>query len=172
MLNQKLKNITTFIFDVDGVLTDGTVTCFASGEQVRTFLVKDGYAIEKAIQAGFNVCIITGGFQEGVKKRLEFLGIKNIYTNVKNKVEVFEAYIKENSLQSDEILYMGDDIPDYEVMNLCGIGACPADAADDIIKISDFVSTKCGGKGAVREIIEKTLKLQNKWPLLNNNANG
>lgn len=172
MISEKLQNINTFILDVDGVLTDGTVLSLASGEQARTFLVKDGYAIETALKAGFNICIITGGFQEGVRKRLEFLGIKDIFMNVKNKIEIFNTYLKSKSIKTEQILYMGDDLPDYEVMKLCGVSSCPKDAADDILAISDFISKKKGGKGAVREIIELTLKSQNKWPLLGNKANG
>lgn len=171
MFSEKLKTINTFVLDVDGVLTDGSVLCLASGEQVRTFLVKDGYAIEKALQAGYKVCIITGGFQEGVRKRLEFLGVTDIFMNVKNKVAIFEKYLLDNNLTPDAVLYMGDDLPDYDVMALCGLATCPADAADDIKEISDYISTKDGGKGAVRDIIEKILKIQNKWPVLGNNAN-
>jgi 3-deoxy-D-manno-octulosonate 8-phosphate phosphatase (KDO 8-P phosphatase) len=172
MFSEKLKSIDTFVLDVDGVLTDGSVLALASGEQVRTFLVKDGYAIEKALAASFNVCIITGGFQEGVKKRLEFLGITDIFMGVKNKVEVFYKYLNDNNITSENTLYMGDDLPDYDVMMLCGLRACPSDAAADILAISDYVSPKAGGKGAVRDVLEATLKAQNKWPVQNVQANG
>jgi len=172
MVSEKWGKINTFILDVDGVLSDGTVLCLASGEQVRTFLIKDGYAIEKALGAGYNICIITGGFQEGVRKRLEFLGIKDIFMNVKNKMEIFDQYIKNKGIEPENILYMGDDLPDYEVMSSCGLATCPADAAEDIKEICDYISSHGGGKGAVRDVIEKTLKLHHKWPLLGNKANG
>lgn len=168
----EFSKITTFVFDVDGVLTDGKVICYESGEQVRTFLVKDGFAIEKAILSGYNVAIISGGAQEGVRKRLEFLGIKDIFLGVKNKIEVLNTYVQKHKLQFNNILYMGDDLPDYDVLKLCGIASCPSDASEDIIDICDFVSSKAGGQGAVREIIELVLKSQNKWVITNNKANG
>lgn len=172
MISEKWEHINTFILDVDGVLTDGSVLCLASGEQARTFLVKDGYAIEKALAQGYHICIITGGFQEGVRKRLEFLGIRDIFMNVKNKIEVFEKFIKDKNINPEQILYMGDDLPDYDVMSRCGLATCPADAAEDIKGISDYISHKEGGKGAVRDVIEKTMKLHHKWPIIGNNANG
>lgn len=172
MSSDKWGKINTFILDVDGVLADGTVLALASGEQVRTFFVRDGFAIEKALSAGYHVCIITGGFQDGVRKRLEFLGIKHIFMNVQNKIEVYNQFLRDNNLNAENVLYMGDDLPDYEVMALSGLATCPNDAADDIKAISDYISEKDGGKGAVRDVIEKTLKLHNKWPLIGNMANG
>ncbi|HTF81058.1 MAG TPA: HAD family hydrolase [Cytophagales bacterium] len=172
MVSEKWAKINTFVLDVDGVLTDGSVLCLASGEQVRTFLVKDGFAIEKALSAGYHVCVITGGFQEGVRKRLEFLGVKDIFMNVRNKPEVFEKYLIDQNIDPENVLYMGDDLPDYEVMSLCGLAACPSDAVEDIKVICHYISDRAGGKGAVRDVIEKTLKLQRKWPLLGNKANG
>ncbi len=167
-----LTEISVFIFDVDGVLTDGRVVCYESGEQVRTFLVKDGYAIEKALQLGFRVAIISGGAQEGVRKRLEFLGIKDVFLGVKNKVDVLNSYVKKHNLAFKNILYMGDDLPDFEVLTLCGVATCPADASEEIKHISNYISTKNGGNGAVREVIELVLKSQNKWSITNNRANG
>ena len=166
-----MKNITTFVFDVDGVLTDGHVIALASGEQARTFLVKDGYAIEQAIKAGYRVVIISGGFQEGVRKRLEFLGISDIFLNVKLKLPILEKYLSENKITPEEVLYMGDDIPDIDPMNFAGIGACPADAAEDVLAISKYISAKAGGKGAVREVIEKVMKVQNTWLVKNRPSN-
>lgn len=165
-------NITTLIFDVDGVLSDGTVIAYADGEQPRSFYVKDGYAVEKAVQNGFNVAIISGGFQEGVQKRLSFLGVKNIFLGVKDKIAVFEKYLADNNIKSSQVLYMGDDLPDYDVMKLVGIATCPADATQDIIDISHFISSKEGGKGAVREVIELVMRSQNKWVISKNLANG
>jgi len=157
------SKITTFIFDVDGVLTDGMVHAFADGEFARVFNIKDGYAIEKALKAGYHVCIISGGFEKGVQKRLEFLHIPHIYLGIKNKVEVFEKYLFENNILPHQVLYMGDDLPDMEVMQLSGIATCPADAALDILAIAHYISPKAGGKGAVRDVIEQTMKSQDTW---------
>lgn len=166
------SKITTLIFDVDGVLSDGTVIAYADGEQPRSFLVKDGYAVEKAVQKGFHVAIISGGFQEGVRKRLEFLGVKHIFLGVKDKIAVYNNFLAENNIESSQVLYMGDDLPDYDVMKLVGIASCPADATQEIIDISHYVSPKDGGKGAVRDVIEKVMRSQNKWVISNNHANG
>lgn len=166
------SKITTLIFDVDGVLSDGTVIAYADGEQPRSFLVKDGYAVEKAVQKGFHVAIISGGFQEGVRKRLEFLGVKHIFLGVKDKIAVYNNFLAENNIESSQVLYMGDDLPDYDVMKLVGIATCPADATQEIIDISHYVSPKDGGKGAVRDVIEKVMRSQNKWVISNNHANG
>ncbi|MEY3451195.1 MAG: hypothetical protein RL711_1021 [Bacteroidota bacterium] len=164
--------ITTFIFDVDGVLSDGTVIAYADGEQPRSFLVKDGYAVEKAVQKGYHVAIISGGFQEGVRKRLAFLGVQHIFLGIKDKIAVFHQFLADNQIQAEEVLYMGDDLPDYDVMQLCGIATCPADATQEIIDISQYVSPKEGGKGAVRDVIEKVMRSQDKWVISNNHANG
>lgn len=166
------SKITTLIFDVDGVLSDGTIIAYADGEQPRSFLVKDGYAVEKAVQKGFHVAIISGGFQEGVRKRLEFLGVKHIFLGVKDKIAVYNNFLAENNIESSQVLYMGDDLPDYDVMKLVGIATCPADATQEIIEISHYVSPKDGGKGAVRDVIEKVMRSQNKWVISNNHANG
>ncbi len=155
--------ITTFIFDVDGVLTDGSVISFASGEHARNFYIKDGYAIEKALQAGYNVIIISGGFEEGVKNRLIFLGVRDIFLGVKDKIRLFNTYSAENHLDKSAILYMGDDIPDYKMLKLVGLPTCPADAAQDIKEICSYISPFAGGRGAVRDVIEKVMKAQGKW---------
>ena len=157
------SKITTFILDADGVLTDGMVHAFNDGEFARAFNIKDGYAIEKALKAGYHVCIISGGFEKGVQKRLEFLHIPHIYLGIKNKVEIFEKYLFENNILPHQVLYMGDDLPDLEVMQLSGIATCPADAAIDILAIAHYVSPKTGGKGAVRDVIEQTMKTQDTW---------
>lgn len=164
-MEQSLTKITTFVFDVDGVLTDGTVLALADGEQVRSFNIKDGWAINKAMQLGFNVAIISAGkMNVGVQKRLEYLGIKDIYLGVGTKIDVFNEYVSSKSIDTSEILYMGDDYPDYDVLKVVGLPTCPKDAVKDIQKICQYVSTKKGGKGAVRDVIEKTIRAQNKWP--------
>jgi len=170
-LTSKLNQITTFIFDVDGVLTDGTVLALESGEQARTFLVKDGFAVEKAVKLGYHVAIISGGNQIGVRKRLEFLGVKELFLGVKDKVKIYQEYLEKHQLSAENVLYMGDDLPDYDIMKLVGLATCPSDATEEIKAISHYISDFGGGKGAVREIIEKVLKLQNNWPLSAQKAN-
>ncbi len=158
-----LAEITTFIFDVDGVLTDGTITVTSEGEMLRTMSIKDGFALKTAVDAGFNVCIISGGSNEGVRKRLEGLGIEDIYLGVHNKIEQLNVYLKQYTIKTSQILYMGDDIPDYPVMKLVGLPCCPQDAVAEIKGISKYISHKSGGKGAVRDVIEQVLKVRDKW---------
>ncbi|MDO7135749.1 KdsC family phosphatase [Algibacter lectus] len=158
-----LEHITTFVFDVDGVLTDGTVSVLTSGEMLRTMNVKDGYAIRSAVDKGYNLCIISGGKNDGVRIRLEGLGIKDIYLGAKNKIEQLDDYLTTNDIKSENVLYMGDDIPDYPVMKGIGLPCCPQDAVPEIKSISKYISHKKGGKGAVRDVIEQVLKVQGKW---------
>ncbi|GAL89662.1 KdsC family phosphatase [Jejuia pallidilutea] len=158
-----LNQITTFIFDVDGVLTDGTVHITASGDMLRSMSIKDGYAIKTAIDKGYNVCIISGGSNEGVRIRLEGLGVKDIYLGAHNKIEQLDHYFSKKNIRSENALYMGDDIPDFPVMKGIGLPCCPQDAVPEIKAISKYVSHKKGGKGAVRDVIEQVLKVQGKW---------
>ncbi|MEL0650889.1 MULTISPECIES: KdsC family phosphatase [unclassified Algibacter] len=158
-----LEHITTFVFDVDGVLTDGTVSVLTNGEMLRTMNVKDGYAIRSAVDKGYNLCIISGGKNDGVRIRLEGLGIKDIYLGAKNKIEQLDDYLTANDIKSENVLYMGDDIPDYPVMKGIGLPCCPQDAVPEIKSISKYISHKKGGKGAVRDVIEQVLKVQGKW---------
>ncbi|MCO6500089.1 MAG: HAD hydrolase family protein [Vicingus serpentipes] len=158
-----LPNINSFIFDVDGVLTDGSVTIMPDGEQVRQMNIKDGYALQYAIKKGYNIAIISGGSSESVRTRLNGLGIKDIYLKVADKVAVFEDYILEKDIQPENILYMGDDIPDYDVMQKCGVATCPKNAAIEIKNISDYISDKNGGEGCVRDIIEQVLRCNGDW---------
>lgn len=165
-LTERFKRIKTMIFDVDGVLTDGSVNCLASGEMYRTFNIRDGYGIEQAIKAGFKIAIISAGNQEGVRKRLEFLKVKDIFMGgpTDQKINVFLGYMTRDSLQEDEILYMGDDLPDHEILSRPAVlSCCPADAADEIQAVCDYISPKVGGRGAVREVIEQVMKAQGKW---------
>jgi 3-deoxy-D-manno-octulosonate 8-phosphate phosphatase (KDO 8-P phosphatase) len=163
IIHTDFTRINTFVFDVDGVLTDGILYCFADGEQVRAFNIKDGFAIKHAISQGYNIAIISGKNEPGVRKRLKQLGIKSIFLGVEDKPDVFEDYLYMQGIHPASVAYMGDDMPDYEVMQRCGLRACPADAADDIKEIANFISTKDGGKGAVRELIEKIMKAQDTW---------
>jgi len=158
-----LNTITTLIFDVDGVLTDGTVTVTTSGEMLRRMSIKDGYAIKTAVDNGYNVCIISGGSNEGVRLRLKGLGVTDIFLGVHNKVEQLNLYLNKNNIDIKSALYMGDDIPDLQVMQLVGLPCCPQDAAIEIKAASLYISHKNGGKGAVRDVIEQVMKVQDKW---------
>ena len=158
-----MNDITTFIFDVDGVLTDGSVFVNTNGEMLRTMNIRDGYALKAAIETGYNVCIISGGSNEGVRVRLRNLGITDIHLGTPDKVETFDEYIDINQIKQEQVLYMGDDIPDYHVMKIVGLPSCPQDACPEIKGISKYISHKNGGKGAVRDVIEQVMKVQGKW---------
>ena len=163
-----LSNITTLIFDVDGVLTDGTILVTSNGDMYRKMHTKDGYVLQHAIDCGFHICIISGGNNEGVRKRLNGLGIKDVFLGVHHKMETLETYLQKKGVKMESVLYMGDDIPDLQVMQKVGLACCPQDAVQEIKKISHYVSHKKGGKGCVRDVIEQVLKVQNKW--LNNDT--
>lgn len=160
-----LNHITTFIFDVDGVLTDSNVLVTTTGELLRTMNIKDGFALKFAVSAGYNIAIISAGTNDGVKLRLEGLGIKDVYLGAHDKLSQFKAYLKSNNIKEENILYMGDDIADYPVMKIVGLPSCPQDAVPEIKSISKYISHKEGGKGAVRDVIEQVLKVQGKWAL-------
>lgn len=163
MFLEKLKSIKAFIFDVDGVLTDGIVHVTEAGEQLRQFNIKDGYALQLAVKRGYKIAIITGGRSAGVMLRLKGLGITDVFMQVDSKVEVYSQFLADNQLIADDVVYMGDDIPDLPVMKLVGLPVCPHDAAEEIKSISTYISPINGGKGCVRDIIEKVLKIQSKW---------
>ena len=165
MANYKelLKNITTFIFDYDGVLTEGIVMLTEAGEPLRSANVRDGYALQLAVKKGYRIAVISGGKSPSMMHRLTSLGIKDVFLGVEHKIGVFEKYLEDNNLTADEVVYMGDDIPDFQVMKQAAVPACPADAAEEIRAISKYISHYNGGKGCVRDIIEQVLKLQNKW---------
>lgn len=163
---QLLPKITTFIFDVDGVLTNGMLTIMPSGELVRHMNVKDGYAMKTALSNGYRVCIISGGTNEGVRNRLNALGIEDIYLGAHNKIEQYQELVKKYNLHPENVLYMGDDVPDYPVMKIVGLPACPNDAVPEIKKVAKYISNKKGGEGCVRDVIEQVMRVQEKW---NNN---
>ncbi|HMR15979.1 MAG TPA: HAD hydrolase family protein [Mariniflexile sp.] len=160
-----LNHITTFIFDVDGVLTNANVLVTTSGELLRTMSVKDGFALKFAVNAGYNIAIISAGTNDGVKLRLEGLGIHDVYLGAHDKLTTFKAYLKAKNIKQENILYMGDDIADYPVMKVVGLPSCSQDAVPEIKSISKYISHKKGGKGAVRDVIEQVLKVQGKWAL-------
>ncbi|MGJ8745740.1 KdsC family phosphatase [Polaribacter sp.] len=160
---QLLANITTLIFDVDGVLTNGMVTIMPDGELIRTMNIKDGYALKTAVDQGLNVCIISGGTNEGVGKRLANLGIKDIYLGAHDKIKQYHELVQKYNLQPENVLYMGDDIPDFPVMKLVGFPCCPNDAVPEIKNASKYISNIKGGEGCVRDVIEQILRVQGKW---------
>lgn len=158
-----LEHITTFIFDVDGVLTDGFVSITSEGDLLRQMHVRDGFAIKYAINAGYNFAIISAGTNEGVKIRLEGLGIKTVYLGAHQKMNPFKEFIESNNINAENVLYMGDDIPDHPVMKVVGLPCCPQDAVPEIKSVAKYISHKKGGEGAVRDVIEQVLKVQGKW---------
>ncbi|UYZ61704.1 KdsC family phosphatase [Hymenobacter weizhouensis] len=158
-----LAVISAFIFDVDGVLTDGTLLALNSGEQARAFHIRDGYAIRHALRQGYRVAVISGREEEGVRKRLESLDVRDIFLGVDDKMKIFNTYINTYRLDPAHIAYMGDDVPDVEVMRRCAVAACPADAAADVRAISNYAAALPGGHGAARELIEAVLRHQQKW---------
>lgn len=158
-----LQYIKAFIFDVDGVLTDGTVIVNTDGEMLRNMNIKDGFALKMANDKGYHVCIISGGSNEGVRKRLEGLGIHEVHLGTTFKMETLKEFFRSNGLAPENVLYMGDDLPDYSVMLEVGLPCCPQDAVPEIKHISKYISHKKGGKGCVRDVIEQVLKVQGKW---------
>lgn len=163
MINYDLKKIRAVVFDVDGVLSAETITLHPSGEPMRTVNIKDGYAIQLACKMGLTVAIITGGYNESTRKRYEGLGLTDIYMKCAVKIETYRMLLEKYGLKDEEVMYMGDDIPDYEVMRQCGCPVCPADACPDIKAISIYVSERKGGYGCGRDVIEQVLRAQGKW---------
>ncbi len=161
----KLKHITTFIFDVDGVLTDGKVLLIPGHDPVRNMYTKDGFALQLAVKKGYRVAIITGGRSEAVRESLERLGIQDIFMRQYDKLACYKEYMYSQQLNEENILFMGDDLPDWEVMKRVGVAACPLDAATEIKEISLYTSDKKGGEGCVRDIIEQVLRVRGDWEI-------
>ena len=157
------KPIKLFVLDVDGVLTDGTVLVLNDGQLARRMNIKDGYVLQLAVKKGYQILVISGGNADAVKSRLEKLGVVNVFMNVTNKKEVLLQYVTQHGLAWPEVLYMGDDIPDYATMQMAGVACCPADAVPEIKAISHYISPINGGEGCVRDIIEKVMKLNGHW---------
>ena len=157
------KKVTTFIFDIDGVLTDGTVLVLRDGLQARQMHVKDGFGLQMAIKNGYRVFIISGGISEESKKRLEYLGLKDIYLGIADKTKFINDLLNDNSIKWEEVLYMGDDLPDIPIMKKVGLSCCPADAVNEVKSIVKYISPINGGWGCVRDVIEKVLKVNGHW---------
>ena len=164
MILREFQRIKVVVLDVDGVLTDGRVLVTESGEQLRMFHVRDGYAMQEAIKARIQIWVISGGQSIGVEKRLRGLGIEHIFLGVADKKNLLQELMRNFDVDADVVMYVGDDMPDLDAMQLVGLPACPSDAAEEIKAISRYMSPGKGGAGAVRDILEKVLKIQGKWP--------
>jgi 3-deoxy-D-manno-octulosonate 8-phosphate phosphatase (KDO 8-P phosphatase) len=162
-LLENLQKIICFVFDVDGVLTNGEVIVMPNGLLVRKMNIKDGYAIQLAIKKGYPVWVISGGNSSEVEERLNLLGVKEVHMKVKDKSALLKELSLLNNIPLDQMLFMGDDMPDLEAMKMVGVAACPNDAAVDIKQIANYISTINGGAGCARDVIEKVLKLNNQW---------
>ena len=163
MINYDLKKIRALFFDVDGVLSAETIAMHPNGEPMRTVNIKDGYALQHAVKCGLKIAIITGGKTESIRMRYEGLGIQDVFLGVSVKIKKYQELKEAYCLKDDEILYMGDDVPDYEVMKECGLPSCPRDAATEIKEISTYISHRKGGRGCVRDVVEQVLKAQGLW---------
>ena len=164
---QYFNAIKAFVFDVDGVMTDGQVHVLETGEHYRSFFIRDGYAIEKAREAEFTLCVISGGTHLGVQKRLENLRFQHIYMGLggQDKLSTYLSWLEKIRISEEHVLYMGDDIPDLKILKRPKLlSTCPADAIPEIKSVVKYVSPFKGGQGAVRDVIEKVMKLQGKWP--------
>ena len=158
-----LKNVSAFVFDVDGVMTNGQILITTEGEMYREMNTRDGFAIKCALERDYKIAIISGGTNEGVRKRLETLGVDKVYLGIHKKDIAFDDFLKTYNIDPEEVLCMGDDVPDLSVLKKVGVATCPQDAVSDVKKIVDYVSHKKGGDGCVREIIEQVMRVQNKW---------
>jgi len=159
----EFKKVTTFIFDIDGVLTDGTLLVLPDGLQARQMHVKDGFGMQMAMKKGYRVFIVSGGVSEESRKRLEYLGIKDIHLGVGDKISFVDDLLKSNKIKWEEVLYMGDDLPDMPIMSKVGLSACPADAVSEVKNVVKYISPVNGGWGCVRDVIEKVLKVNDHW---------
>ena len=164
-LLEPFNYIKTMIFNIDGVFADSRLTVFEDGSMIRVMNVRDGFAVKEALRAGIQIIVITGGSSLGVVKRLKGLGIKEIHWGIQDKMATYKEIIAKHGLDEAFILYMGDDLPDFQVMRRVGFPVCPADAATEIIKIAQYISPFAGGAGCVRDVIEKTLRVQGTWPI-------
>ena len=163
MIDYDLRLIKAVVLDVDGVLSCQTISMDAQGEPQRSINIQDGYAIQLARKMGLRIAIITGGRTPAIRLRYEYLGVEDIYLGSAVKINTYEDFLKKYDYDNQEILYMGDDIPDFEILKVCGCPCCPADAASDVRDICTYVSHRNGGEGCVRDVIEQVLRAQGKW---------
>ncbi|MCB8995173.1 MAG: HAD hydrolase family protein [Bacteroidales bacterium] len=160
---EDLAKVKAFVFDVDGVFATSKVLLHPSGDLMRTMNIKDGYAVHYSLRKNYIICIISGGTSESVRTRFQKLGVTDIYLGSHNKMDDFRDFLFKYDLKAEDVLYMGDDLPDYEVMQIAGVPTCPSDAVEEIKSISSYISDKPGGEGCVRDIIEQVLRLHGKW---------
>lgn len=160
---EKLRQVRTLIFDIDGVLSRQTISLDINGAPLRTVNIRDGYALQLAVKKGYRIAVISGALNEPVKERLKNLNVTDVYLGISNKLPVYMEYLEKNNLIDSEVLYMGDDIPDLEVMSVVGVAACPADADSEIKQVSKYISDKDGGEGCVRDVIEQVMRLHGTW---------
>lgn len=160
---EELVQVKAFIFDVDGVLSQSTLTIGSDGNPLRTSSIKDGYAIVNAIKKGYKIGVITGGNTDEVRLRCKKLGIKDIYMGASDKIACLDDFLLKNDLVDADVMYMGDDIPDYTVMSRIGLPVCPHDAVDEIKRISKYISERNGGEGCVRDVIEQVMRVHGNW---------
>jgi 3-deoxy-D-manno-octulosonate 8-phosphate phosphatase (KDO 8-P phosphatase) len=163
MINYDLQKIRAIVFDLDGVLSKSTISLGIDGTPLRTVNIKDGYAIQMAVKMGLNIAIISGCRIEGVRKRYEGLGMTDIYLGAAVKIKVYEDFLARHGLKDEEVMFMGDDIPDYPLLQRAGVATCPADAAVEVKEIADYISIHPGGRGCVRDVIEQVLRLHGQW---------
>lgn len=163
MIEYDLEKIKAVIFDVDGVLSANTVSMDENGLPLRTLNIKDGYAIQLAAKMGLKCAIITGGDSEAIRKRYEYLGMTDVFMKCSVKIKTYEMFLREHGLSDDNIIYVGDDIPDYEIMKRVGCPCCPSDASEEIRQMSVYVSPYSGGNGCARDVLEQVLRVQGKW---------
>jgi 3-deoxy-D-manno-octulosonate 8-phosphate phosphatase (KDO 8-P phosphatase) len=157
------SKVNTFVFDVDGVMTNGGLLIMPDGHYMRTMNIKDGYALQLAVKKGYNVFVITGSHSSSVADRLKYLGIREFHQNIRNKKECLQSLIEKYNISAETTLFMGDDMPDIEAMKHVAVNACPADACIDVLSFANYISPYKGGEGCVRDVIEKILKLQQNW---------
>lgn len=163
-----LRHVTTMIFDYDGVFTDGKIILTESGEQLRTGNVKDGYALQLAVRKGYRIAVISGGTSQAIIHRMNSLNIYDVFIRVDHKIKVYREYLQKHGLRKEEVLFMGDDIPDLQIIEEAGVVTCPADAAEEVKSKAHYISHLKGGEGCVRDIVEQVLKVQGNW--LNDDA--
>lgn len=160
---EELVKVKAFVFDIDGVLSLQTVNLNSFGVPNRTVNLRDGYALQLAVKKGYHIGIISGSSSKEYQRRLKLLGVKDIYLNSRSKIDHFNAFLKKYNLNKSDVLFMGDDIPDFEVMKEAGISVCPSDADSEIKQVACYISDKRGGEGCVRDVIEQVLRLHNNW---------
>ena len=164
-LLDRFRQVKVFVLDVDGVLTDGSLYVFDSGEQVRRMNIKDGYVLQLAVKKGYRVIVISGSHSEAVISRLKKLGIEDVHMKVKDKKQKLTELLRNSGVEMSEVLFMGDDIPDHTLMTAVGVACAPADAAPEIRAAAHYISSFKGGRGCVRDVIEKVLKINDQWEL-------